>query len=366
MQVYINNILLHVCVISRAPDQNGVSQAWYIVEVHHSGREPSILLHVCVLELVVDACFEYSDFLSSFAGEWFHLKHKLSIVCLQLFRNHSEDPATTVMWNNSYLWQIVMLALSTQISCLSLLVNGFLIVSSALQEWFWRSRYHYHVKQVIFMANCHALIIVVRTKLNNGLHSDISELVHLVFLLSVCVCLYLCVFVSVSLYLCLGFFLSLHLSLPPPPLSLPPPPSLSLSLCLCLSVSACLPVCLFDAFFLFRSLQIESLAKWVRPPCREWKIPGSNSVCTRFFPGSSHTSDFKIGTPVATLPGAWCYRVSAGAGWPGVSILWLGEMESLFCNFYLSVAARKIVWADTSLRYTRMLLGRKATNKHQL
>ena len=26
---------------SRVPDQNGVSQAWYIVEIHHSGRKPS-------------------------------------------------------------------------------------------------------------------------------------------------------------------------------------------------------------------------------------------------------------------------------------------------------------------------------------
>ena len=76
------------------------------------------------------------------------------------------------------------------------------------------------------------------------------------------------------------------------------------------------------------------------------------------FPGSSHTSDLKIGTPVANLPGAWRYSVSAGTGWPGVSIPWLCEMESLIRNFYLSVAARKIVWADPSLRYTRMLLGR--------
>ena len=36
---------------------------------------------------------------------------------------------------------------------------------------------------------------------------------------------------------------------------------------------------------------------------------------------SSHTSDLKIGTPVATLPGAWRYRVSAGTGRPYVSIL---------------------------------------------
>ena len=39
------------------------------------------------------------------------------------------------------------------------------------------------------------------------------------------------------------------------------------------------------------------------------------------FSGSSHTSDLKFGTPVATLPGAWHYRVSAGTGRPGVSIL---------------------------------------------
>ena len=58
---------------------------------------------------------------------------------------------------------------------------------------------------------------------------------------------------------------------------------------------------------------------------------------------------------MATLPGAWCYRVSAGIGWPGVSTLWLGEVESLICNFCLSMAARKIVWADPSLRYISML-----------
>ena len=29
----------------------------------------------------------------------------------------------------------------------------------------------------------------------------------------------------------------------------------------------------------------------------------------------------KIGTLVVTLPGAWRLRVSAGTGWPGVSIL---------------------------------------------
>ena len=86
--------------------------------------------------------------------------------------------------------------------------------------------------------------------------------------------------------------------------------------------------------------------------------PGFESRLQRDFSRSSHTSDLKIGTPVANLPGAWRYRVSTGTGWPGVSILWLGEMESLICNFYLSVVACQIVWADLSLRYTGMLLGR--------
>ena len=57
------------------------------------------------------------------------------------------------------------------------------------------------------------------------------------------------------------------------------------------------------------------------------KIRGSNPACDGIFSGSSHITDLKIGTPVATLPGAWHYRVSAGTGQPGVSILRLGEVE---------------------------------------
>ena len=48
---------------------------------------------------------------------------------------------------------------------------------------------------------------------------------------------------------------------------------------------------------------------------------GFESRLRRDFSGSSHTSDVKTGTPVATLPGAWRHRVSAGTGWPSVSIL---------------------------------------------
>ena len=54
-------------------------------------------------------------------------------------------------------------------------------------------------------------------------------------------------------------------------------------------------------------------------------------------------SNFKISTPVATLPGAWRITVNDGTGRPGVSVMRLGEVESLICNFYVSVAARTIV-----------------------
>ena len=75
----------------------------------------------------------------------------------------------------------------------------------------------------------------------------------------------------------------------------------------------------------------------------------------REFSGSSHTSDLKIGTPVKA-PGV---KGSAlGLAGPGVSVLWLGEVDSLTRNSRLSVAARTIVWADPSLRCTNMLLGR--------
>ena len=49
--------------------------------------------------------------------------------------------------------------------------------------------------------------------------------------------------------------------------------------------------------------------------------PGFESRLRRDFSGSNLTSDLKFGTPVATLPGAWRYRVSVGTGRPGISIL---------------------------------------------
>ena len=48
---------------------------------------------------------------------------------------------------------------------------------------------------------------------------------------------------------------------------------------------------------------------------------GFESRLRRDFSGSSHASDSKIGTPVATLLGTWRYRVSTGTGQSSVSIL---------------------------------------------
>ena len=57
---------------------------------------------------------------------------------------------------------------------------------------------------------------------------------------------------------------------------------------------------------------------------RERKIRGSIPACAvGIFSRSSHIRDLKTGTPVATLPGAWRYRVSTGTAWPGISILWV-------------------------------------------
>ena len=51
------------------------------------------------------------------------------------------------------------------------------------------------------------------------------------------------------------------------------------------------------------------------------KDPEFESYLRRDYTRSSHTSDLKIATPVANLPGAWRFRVSAGTDWPCVSML---------------------------------------------
>ena len=63
-------------------------------------------------------------------------------------------------------------------------------------------------------------------------------------------------------------------------------------------------------------------------------VPGFHSRLPRvFFPRASRTRDCRTGIAIAVLPDTWRYRVSAGTGWFGVSILWLGEIGSVICSF---------------------------------
>ena len=59
---------------------------------------------------------------------------------------------------------------------------------------------------------------------------------------------------------------------------------------------------------------VEASALEVEDPWFESRLRRNSS-------GLSRTSDLKIGTPVATLPGTWHYRVGAGTGRPSISIL---------------------------------------------
>ena len=57
--------------------------------------------------------------------------------------------------------------------------------------------------------------------------------------------------------------------------------------------------------------------------------------------------------------------VSAGTGELGVSILWLSEVESLICNFFLSLAAQYNFLSRSApeIRPARMLLALKANKQ---
>ena len=65
-------------------------------------------------------------------------------------------------------------------------------------------------------------------------------------------------------------------------------------------------------------------------------------IMTKNFPVTVK-NELKTGTLPVTVRGTWCYRTSAMTGWPGVSLLGLGEIVTLICNFCLSVAACTIV-----------------------
>ena len=95
----------------------------------------------------------------------------------------------------------------------------------------------------------------------------------------------------------------------------------------------------------------------------EWKIQGLNPL-HRDFSGSSHTSDLKTGTPEVTLPGAWHWMISGNA-WLAASILGLGEMENLICNFYLSVAVCKNCLSRSVLEIHSHVAGMLSKHKQQ-
>ena len=82
-------------------------------------------------------------------------------------------------------------------------------------------------------------------------------------------------------------------------------------------------MCLHSAHFTcpFPDVSYRLVGLVVKASASGTEDSGFKSHLRRDFSGSSHTSDLKIGTPVATLPGAWHYRVSAGTGRPGVRML---------------------------------------------
>ena len=53
--------------------------------------------------------------------------------------------------------------------------------------------------------------------------------------------------------------------------------------------------------------------------------PGFDSLLHQDFSGLSHTSDLKIGTPVATLPAAWHYTMGSALG--------LSGLVSVYCDW---------------------------------
>ena len=135
----------------------------------------------------------------------------------------------------------------------------------------------------------------------------------------------------------------------------------SLSLAATLCATFCPPIVLYSCYMnRLAGLVIKGSASGAEDPGFE-----SHLHCGSFW-AESYQWYKKIGTAVVTLPGTSHYRVSAGTGQPGISILWLGEVESLICNFYLSVAARKIdcPW-DTLACCWDVNLGKKPTNQKQ-
>ena len=81
--------------------------------------------------------------------------------------------------------------------------------------------------------------------------------------------------------------------------------------------------------------------------CRNWAKKNQNEEDVIF------TYRVLISTsPLLTLPGTCCCRVTVGTGWPGVNVPLPDGIASLICNFYLSVAARAIVSSVSHVAWT--------------
>ena len=74
VSVYLGARYTHIAgYISRVPHQNGASQARYIVEIHHSGREPSIYMELLKTTIGTDLSVGY---ILHAAGTWSQLRHQ--------------------------------------------------------------------------------------------------------------------------------------------------------------------------------------------------------------------------------------------------------------------------------------------------
>ena len=139
-----------------------------------------------------------------------------------------------------------------------------------------------------------------------------------------------------------------------------------MSVCVCVCVCVCVSVCLCVCLCLCLCLCDCLAGLVVKVSASGVEDRGFESRLRRDFSRSSHTSNLNTSTPVATLPGTWCFRVSAGTGRPGVCILRLGEVEGRICSLYVSVAARamsKQMHPRDTLACCRDISNQPATNR---
>ena len=81
--------------ISRVLDQNGVSQAWYIVEIHHSARKPSIYMYVCMYIFLTDA--KMPTFHLDWKPQWqWHQSASVMSWYSEWWRVHERRPAVGI------------------------------------------------------------------------------------------------------------------------------------------------------------------------------------------------------------------------------------------------------------------------------